>query len=90
MSKSSSGRRLRRVIPAAACLLLPAASALADADAPQIAQAAPPPPRGQIEEIVVTAEHRTENIREVPMSITALTGDQMEQQGLKNVADIAR
>jgi iron complex outermembrane receptor protein len=50
----------------------------------------PPPPSHGLEEIVVTAEHREEDISKVPMSITALTGDQMEQQGIKNVADVAR
>ena len=42
-------------------------------------QAGPPPPpaeaaapsRGQLEEVVVTAEHRSEDINKVPMSITA-------------------
>jgi len=33
-------------------------------------------------EIVVTAQRRSEKLRDVPISITAMTGDQLQQQGI--------
>jgi outer membrane receptor protein involved in Fe transport len=49
-----------------------------------------PRSRRQIQEIVVTAQHKSEDISKVPMAISALTGDQMEQEGLRSIKDIAR
>src|SRR5260370_16626916 len=37
---------------------------------------------GEIEEIIVTAEKRRESINDVPMSISAITRDQLQQTGL--------
>jgi len=45
---------------------------------------------GQIEEIVVTAEKRSENLRDVPASISALSGAALEQQHIDNYDDISR
>ena len=41
-----------------------------------------------IEEIIVTAEKREESILDVPMSMTALSGDKLEDLGLTNVFDL--
>jgi iron complex outermembrane receptor protein len=41
-------------------------------------------------EIVVTATKRTENLREVPISISVLSGDQLEKQHITDFSDIAR
>jgi iron complex outermembrane recepter protein len=41
-----------------------------------------------LEEIVVTAQFRKENLQETPLAITAVTGEQLEQQGLTNVEDL--
>ena len=41
-----------------------------------------------IEEIIVTAEKREESILDVPMSMTALSGDKLEALGLTNVFDL--
>lgn len=43
-----------------------------------------------VDEIVVTAQKRTESINDVGMSITALSGDEMKAQGVVDVADLAR
>ncbi|CAH0495291.1 TonB-dependent receptor [Novosphingobium sp. CECT 9465] len=40
--------------------------------------------------IVVTARRREERLQEVPVSIAVLTADQIERQGVRSVADIAR
>lgn len=41
-------------------------------------------------EIVVTAQKRSERINDVPMSIAALSGDQLKDQGVNGVADLSR
>ncbi|MBQ1559675.1 MULTISPECIES: TonB-dependent receptor [Caulobacter] len=38
-----------------------------------------------IEEIVVTAQKRSENLQDVPVSVTALTGDALAARGVKDV-----
>ena len=40
------------------------------------------------EEVIVTAQKRSENIRDVPISITALTGDQIEDAGVTNSLEL--
>ena len=42
-----------------------------------------------IEEIIVTAQKREESLQDVPISITAFTGETVESLGLINSADIA-
>ena len=44
----------------------------------------------QFEEIVVTAQKRSEHISDVPMSITAVTGEQLRAQGITEVSDLDR
>ncbi len=41
-------------------------------------------------EIVVTAQKRTERLSDVPISITAVSGDQLVKQGLTSPADLER
>ncbi len=41
-----------------------------------------------IEEIVVTAQKREESLQDAPLSVTALTGEQLDQIGFANVNDI--
>jgi iron complex outermembrane receptor protein len=41
-------------------------------------------------EIVVTAQKREQSINSVPMSITALTGDQLSQRGVMDTADLEK
>jgi outer membrane receptor protein involved in Fe transport len=44
-------------------------------------------PRAGIEEIVVTATKREENLRDIPASIAQFTGDKLEASGKTNLAD---
>ncbi|MBP7336699.1 TonB-dependent receptor [Niveispirillum sp.] len=44
----------------------------------------------QLDEIIVTAQKRGENIQEVPISITALGGEALELQGVRNGLDLTR
>ncbi|AXQ29390.1 TonB-dependent receptor [Solimonas sp. K1W22B-7] len=48
------------------------------------------PRSAQIEEIVVTATKREQSIREIPASISALTGADLERSGAQGVEDMAR
>lgn len=42
------------------------------------------------DEIIVTAQKREERLRDVPMSITAVSGEQLERRGVTNIADLAK
>ncbi|MEZ5573837.1 MAG: TonB-dependent receptor [Halioglobus sp.] len=41
-----------------------------------------------LEEVIVTAEKRTESLQEVPIAITAFSEKDIEQRGISNVADL--
>ena len=45
---------------------------------------------GTLQEVVVTATKQKESIDKVPISIMALTQDQMDREGIRSVDDIAR
>jgi len=67
-------------------------SALAvDATAPDAESAANTADNGAvIQEIIVTAEKRSERLSKVPMSITTATGDQLLEQGIVNPAGLTK
>ena len=44
----------------------------------------------EIDEIVVTAQKRTESVQDVPISITAFSGDELDVRGLNDMQDVAR
>lgn len=41
-------------------------------------------------DIIVTAQKRDERLRDVPVSITAVSGDQLAKQGISSIADLER
>ena len=43
----------------------------------------------ELEEVVVTARKRTENLLDVPLSITAVTQDDIERSGIDSIQDVA-
>ncbi len=43
----------------------------------------------QLEEIVVTAQRRAENLQETPIAVSAITGDGLESAGVKSVVDLS-
>jgi outer membrane receptor for ferrienterochelin and colicin len=53
------------------------------------AQADPPPATGGIEVVVVTAEKHEEAINSVPMSITAVSGSELQQRGINGLQGLA-
>lgn len=50
--------------------------------------AAPGAPTADDDEIVVTARLRGENLQDVPIAITAATGEQLERQNLRTITDL--
>lgn len=43
-----------------------------------------------LEEVLVTAERREENIQVVPVSVTAITGDMIDAMGIRNTEDLQK
>jgi iron complex outermembrane recepter protein len=71
-----------------------AMSALALGQSTAFAQTAPAAtaaatPTDALQEVVVTAEFRTEKLQETPLAITAVNADMMEQRNMTNLIDIA-
>lgn len=54
-----------------------------------IALCSPPLSAQQLEEIVVTAQRREQNLQEVPVSLEVFTGEQLLQQGVNIMDDLA-
>jgi iron complex outermembrane receptor protein len=85
-------RRLRESVSycgLAAALTLGAGNAQAQS-AEQTAQAAPAASKEQLEEVVVTARYKQESVQQTPISITALSGDDLEKRGMGNLNEIAK
>ncbi len=43
----------------------------------------------QLDEIIVTAQKREQNIQDVPMGITAMSGDELSSRGIDSILDLA-
>ena len=61
--------------------------------APTLAQQAPAAATGTnrdsaLEEVIVTAQFRRENLQDTPIAITAVKGERLEEQGIQNVQDL--
>jgi outer membrane receptor protein involved in Fe transport len=63
---------------------MPIASAIATAVHPVSAQQQPVEPTGALQEIVVTAEKRVENLQNVPLSITAIGNEQLDNLNIQS------
>ena len=70
-----------------ACLL--PLTALAQAAAAAAGQAASAP-SGEIARVVITAQKRKEDIRDVPLSVSVLSGEQLQAQQITTVEDLTR
>src|SRR6202046_1368063 len=57
---------------------------------PAVAQDQGAAPTGALEEIVVTSQKRTENLRAVPQSISVISGTQLQAMHVDDYADLAR
>ena len=67
-----------------------AASAATMCMANDAATAEPAAAGGALEEIVVTATRREENISRVPVSVTAFNQEMIDQKGIKDFQDVVR
>jgi iron complex outermembrane receptor protein len=71
-------KRLMCHVAAGVGFVLPA---LAQTATPPQETASPAPARHQLEDIVVTAQRKSENIQKVPIAITAVSGRQLSEHG---------
>jgi len=80
---------LRRPMPAIAALIM--GSAIAQAQTNTAPTGAPGEASAStgLEEIVVTARYRQENLQTTPVAITAVTAEDIEARGFVNASDIA-
>ena len=73
---------------------VPVASALLVAMPAAYAQQAPPsaagPPTGGLEEVVVTAQKRVENLQDVPISVQVLDTTKLDQLNIANIDDYVK
>lgn len=65
-----------------------AAAASPTNSAPEIANASSDTP-AQLQEVIVTATLRSENVQNVPAALTVLSGTQLDQLGAQNLDDVA-
>jgi len=79
------GRHLSRIIFAAAFIAATAGAVAAGGNAEPAGAVS-----GGLEEIVVTATRREENISKVPISVTAFSQDMIDQRGIKDFQDVVR
>ena len=70
---------------AVSCLALVAGAAVAQQPTSGAAQAE----SAGLEEIVVTAEKRAENVQSVPIAITAISAEVLEQKGITNISQLS-
>jgi iron complex outermembrane recepter protein len=63
---------------------------LAGAAAAQAQQSAPADNLGRLEEVVVTATKRSSTVQETAMSVTAITGDDIQQRGITDFTQIVQ
>jgi outer membrane receptor protein involved in Fe transport len=73
---------IRLLLGAASTTLLYTTSAVADDTSAS--------PDVGLEQIIVTAQRRTEDVQKVPITITAYTQEQMDDLGIRDMDDIAR
>ena len=79
--------RARHALAAGAMLAI-AAPALAQEAPPSAPAAQPAPERAGVEEIVITATKREANLQDVPIAVSAFTGDDLLSKGVTTVDEI--
>ena len=86
-AKSYAGFAPRQLLFFCSVCALATGAFATDANAPDTA---PEMSSGGLQEIVVTATRHEESLSKVPISVTALTQDAMDERGIKDFQDIAR
>ncbi len=46
------------------------------------------PQAGKLQDIVVTARHRRENVQKIPLAISVLSGQQLQERGINSLAQV--
>ncbi|SCW66640.1 iron complex outermembrane recepter protein [Sphingobium faniae] len=77
----------KAAVASAGCLLCLGANAQAQVDENPVSAASPS--KAQIEEIVVTAQRRSEKLQDVPIAINALTANSLVSRGLTSPQELA-
>lgn len=67
-----------------------AVHAQVDAEAPPAQAPATPPSAAEAGDIIVTAQKRNERLQDVPVSITAASGEQLKAKGVTTVEDLGK
>ena len=75
-------------LTACGALLLPAALPAQTASGGAAAQAETAAESAGIQEVVVTARRRTENLQDVPLTVSAVTADTIQTQAITNIEDL--
>lgn len=71
-------------------LALTASAGLAHAQTAPASPAAPDSQATQIDDIVVTAQKREQAVNDIPLAITALSSEQLENRNIESAADLGR
>lgn len=82
------GRTTTRLVMAAATMSAMAYSGIIGAQDAAPATSGGAPQASELAEVVVTAEKRTERLQDVPLSITAVTEQSLNQQGIIQLNDL--
>ena len=81
--------KIKRLRDGAAMAALAAGTGLCAAPITALAaDAAAPGPTAQVEEVIVTATRREEALRDVPVAVTAISGQQVKDSHVGNFADL--
>jgi len=59
------------------------------APADKVPQAAPPATRSGVEDVIVTAQRRSERLQNVPIAVTAVTAARLQTAGISNTQDLS-
>jgi iron complex outermembrane receptor protein len=86
---SARDRALRCAAGIAAAFTFGALSAFAQEEATPAPAPRAEEPQDTVEEIVITTQKRAQNLQDVPISVTALTGDEIARLGIAESVDIA-
>jgi iron complex outermembrane receptor protein len=93
MSRAHNRAGVRRLVRGASYLGFLAMTGAAYAQAPPAStpdsNGAPAPQLGELTEVVVTAQRRTERLENVPISIQAISSEQLERGGISDTRDLA-
>jgi iron complex outermembrane receptor protein len=84
------GRRIGRALAGSGAMALCAGTAWAQPAPQATPQAAADEPTAGVEEIVVTAQRRAENLQRTPIAITALTSSALEASGITSLTGVVQ